>query len=144
MNQRTQEKSCWPNTSIFENILQFTTVFEICRDLPLIGNLSLGKSSFPWYSSSMNSSFIKNSTTNLKAIFQRTRVSGTRVTWQTRVLQTRISKRWQIAKYFTNNGRSIHIFPNSGIQPLWPAMLGPRKTFYKKMSANAWSLNLNK
>ena len=71
MNQRTQEESCWPNTTIFENILQSTIVFEICRDLPLIENSSLGKSSFPWYSSSMNSSFIKNSTANLKAIFSK-------------------------------------------------------------------------
>ena len=35
-------------------MLQSTTVLEICKDLPFFGYSSLVKSSFPWYSSSMN------------------------------------------------------------------------------------------
>ena len=36
----------WPNITIFENILQSTTITEICKDLPLIENSSLENSSF--------------------------------------------------------------------------------------------------
>ena len=38
--------SKWPNTTIFENILQFITVSKICRDLSLNGNSSLENSGF--------------------------------------------------------------------------------------------------
>ena len=55
----------------FENILQSTIVSKICRNLPLIGNSSLKNSSFPWYSSSWNLSFIKNNMANLKTIFSK-------------------------------------------------------------------------
>ena len=47
----------WPkcqNSTIYQNIYQFTTVSKIYRDLSLFGYLSLENSSFPWYSSSMN------------------------------------------------------------------------------------------
>ena len=38
---------------IYIYIYQFTTISEICRDLPFFGYLSLENSSFPWYLSSM-------------------------------------------------------------------------------------------
>ena len=73
----------WHNSTIYRNIYQSTTASEICRNLPLFG-----------YLNSMNSSSIKNSWQIWGLFFQWTRVTR----------QTRVSKRWYIAKFFTNNG----------------------------------------
>ena len=51
---------------LFLKIFCNLPLFEICSDLPLIGNFS-----FSWYSSSRNLSSIKNSMANLKAIFSK-------------------------------------------------------------------------
>ena len=47
----------------------------------------------------------------------RTRVFGTRVTCQTQVSQTRVLKKWYIAKYFPNSGRLLIILAKDGIWP---------------------------
>ena len=56
---------------LFLKIFCNLPLFEICSDLPLIGNSSLENLSFSWYSSSRNLSSIKNSMANLKAIFSK-------------------------------------------------------------------------
>ena len=61
----------WHNSTVYRNIHQFITVLEICRNLPLFGYSNLGNSSFPWYSSFMNSNSIKNFPANLITIFSK-------------------------------------------------------------------------
>ena len=95
----------WPNTILGRNISRSNTVCEIIKSLPLFWNSSL----------LCNSSFMKNSMTNLKTIFQRTRVI-----WQTWVSQTQVSKEWYISIYFQNSDRSSNILANNDIWPFWP------------------------
>ena len=58
-----------PNSTFLQTMLQSITVSEICRDLSLFRYSSLAKSSFPWYSSSWNSSTIKKFPANLMYIY---------------------------------------------------------------------------
>ena len=105
----------WSNITVFENILQSTTVFEICWDLPPIRNSSFPCTRVPWKNFEnflWNLSSIKKQHGKLKGYFFK----------EIEFQRTRVSKMWQIAKYFINSGRCIHIFPNSSIQPFWPCL----------------------
>ena len=61
--------------------------------------------SFPWYSSYMKSTSLKNFPVNLKTIF-----SKNLSLWKTRVPQTWAPKKWQMHKYFWNIVRMIYIW----------------------------------
>ena len=96
----------WHNNIVYRNIYQFTTILEICMDLPVFGYLSLGNSSFSWYLSS-----IKKFIANLKAIFPKNSSTIKNLSFPNLSIQKVVDS----YIFFLNSGRLTYILINSNI-----------------------------